>query len=109
MLVEQGVPLGEALRLTGSSLADSAVKEACYAMSFAVEDGHSLSGQVALSSALPATIVPLIRWGEKSGDLPEALRSASDLFLDRIQLRAVLLRSIARRWCLLSSLRVSGS
>ena len=40
MLVEQGVPLGEALRLTGSGLADSAVKEACYAMSFAVEDGR---------------------------------------------------------------------
>jgi len=95
MLVEQGLPLSEALRLTGRSVSDAAIREACREMSSAVEEGQSLSGQLALTSALPATLVPLVRWGEKTGDLPEALRGASDLFLDRIQLRAILLRSIA--------------
>lgn len=81
--------------MTGDSLADSAVKADCYAMSLAVEEGRSLSSELTLSAALPATLAPLVRWGEKSGDLPDALRSASDLFRDRIQLRAMLLRSIA--------------
>ena len=44
---------------------------------------------------MPASITPFVRWGERTGKLPEALRAVTDMLLRRVQMRTLLLRSIA--------------
>jgi type IV pilus assembly protein PilC len=40
-------------------------------------------------------MVPLIRWGETTGELPEALRISCEMFLQRVRTRSLLLRSVS--------------
>ena len=47
------------------------------------------------TNRLPASMRPFVAWGERTGNLPEALRAVTEMLLSRIQMRTVLLRSIA--------------
>ncbi len=44
---------------------------------------------------LPASLVPILEWGEKSGQLAEALRTAAEMFEGRVRLRATLVKQVA--------------
>lgn len=46
------------------------------------------------SSRLPLAAVPLIRWGESTGRLAEALDAAGEMYEGRVELRAQLLKTI---------------
>jgi type II secretory pathway component PulF len=59
-----------------------------------VKSGVSLTAAIEATSALPATLVPLVHWGESASDLPSALLLASDMFAGRLRMRAELLRGI---------------
>jgi general secretion pathway protein F len=95
ILVDSGVPLPDALRLTGGGVRDANVRDLCGVLSEAVSQGRSLADSLAATPCLPASLVPLVRWGEKTGELADAMRIASDMFVGRIRLRAVLLRSVS--------------
>ena len=95
VLVDNQLPLSEALALTASGVRDRNVGEACQEYAAGVRAGSRLSLLVTHSDRLPQTIVPFIEYGEKHGDLAEGLREASDLFMARLQLRASLLQSIS--------------
>jgi type IV pilus assembly protein PilC len=95
VLVDHGVPLAEALRLAGEGVRDAGLRELSRQFSAGVERGESLADLLAAAPRLPASLVPLVRWGEKTHTLGDALRSAADLFLERIRLRSMLLRSIS--------------
>ena len=41
------------------------------------------------------TLLPFVRWGEETGQLADGLRTASEMFVLRLQMRAFLLRSIS--------------
>ena len=43
---------------------------------------------------MPASIIPLIEWGEKSGELPDSFRVGQEMFEKRARLRAMMLQSV---------------
>lgn len=94
VLVEQGVPLPEALRLAAGALRDANLREVSLGWADEVEQGGRLSERIAVSPRVPASLCPVVRWGEQSGQLDEAFRVAADMFEGRVQMRAELLRTV---------------
>lgn len=95
VLLDYEIPLPRALELTADGVRDGNVREACQAMAIGAADGHSMSSLLEQSSCLPETLVPFVRSGELQGDLADALKIASQVFFERIELRATLLSSVS--------------
>ncbi len=94
VLVEQGVPLPESLRLAAGVLRDANLREVSLRLAAEVEQGGRLSGLIAGTPRVPASLGPIVRWGEQSGQLHEAFRVAAEMFEGRVQMRAELLRTV---------------
>ncbi|MBC8353045.1 MAG: type II secretion system F family protein [Planctomycetes bacterium] len=94
-MLEYDVPLPDALLLARDGVRDPDVREVAGSFASGVESGKTLSDLLTESNRLPASITPFIRWGERTGKLPDALRAVTDMLLLRVQMRTVLLRSIA--------------
>jgi type II secretory pathway component PulF len=56
--------------------------------------GQTLSQLLTAGRPLPASLVPLIRWGEKIDLLHEAFSAGKELFDRRVRIRAVMLHSV---------------
>ncbi len=95
VLLEAGLPLPEALRLTGAGMHDANYRDACRRMGDLAEQASPLSGCLDSQSGIPTSLLPLVRWGEKTGEVADSLRTAAAMFIERVRLRSVLLRSIA--------------
>ncbi len=93
-MLEYDIPLPDALLLARDGVRDPDVREVATLLAQGVEQGQTLSELLAASNRLPASITPFVRWGERTGKLPEALRAVTDMLLLRVQLRTLLLRSI---------------
>jgi type II secretory pathway component PulF len=94
LLVDHAVPLPEALRLAADGVHDANVREVGQRLAEGVQQGQSLSELVALTHRLPASLVPLLAWGERSGQLAESLRVSAEAFEERVRQRSELLRAI---------------
>jgi len=94
VLAEQGVPLPECLRLSAAATWDASMRELGGPLAAGVEQGSRLSDLMAGTRRVPVSLVPVVRWGERAGQLPEAFRVAADMFEGRLQMRAELVRSI---------------
>ncbi|MCB9940698.1 MAG: type II secretion system F family protein [Planctomycetaceae bacterium] len=94
-MLECDIPLPDALLMTRDGLSDPEVREVAVLFARGVENGRSLSDVMSDLNRLPASITPFVRWGERTGKLPEALRAVTDMLLLRVQMRTMLLRSIA--------------
>lgn len=94
-MLECGIPLPEALRLSRDGVRDPEIREVAKQFASGVEQGRTLAELLTESNRLPASITPFVHWGERTGKLPEALRAVTDMLLQRVQMRTLLLRSIA--------------
>lgn len=94
-LLTQRVQLTEALRVSSSGLRDANVAEVWNQLAAQVEQGIPLSRAMLDTHRLPASIAPLVYWGERTSSLPEALLTISDMLEGRVRLRAQLIRTIA--------------
>lgn len=94
VLLEQDVPLPEALQLAAAGVRDANLREFSGQLAQGVQQGRSLTALLATTHRLPASLGPVLAWGERSGQLAEAFRVAGDMFEGRVRLRAELLRSI---------------
>jgi type II secretory pathway component PulF len=92
-LLEQDIPLPEALRYAADGMKKADLREAGVWLALGIERGQLLSDLVESSSCLPMSSVPVLRWGEKTSSLAEAARSLSTLFADRVTNRTAWLRS----------------
>jgi general secretion pathway protein F len=90
ILIEYGIALPEALRLAAEGVRDANMGQVGRDLAEGVEQGRSLSEMMATTHRLPATLAPLVRWGERSGQLDEAFRVASEMYVGRVQMRAEL-------------------
>jgi len=91
LLVENQVPLPEALDLTAAGIGDAYVGDQCRRLARRVEKGTSLTMALVHLRTLPLSIVPLVHWGERHGELAEALRSAAEMIEGRLTLRTDML------------------
>lgn len=94
VLLEQDLPLPEALQLAAAGVHDANLRQLSGQLAQGVQHGRSLIELLTATHRLPASLGPLLGWGERSGQLAEAFRVASDMFEGRVRLRAELLRSI---------------
>jgi general secretion pathway protein F len=81
-MLGSGLPLAEALVLTGPTLANTAWREASARIAADVRSGRSLAATLGLLPRPPALLVALARTGEASGRLAPLLESAAQS-LDR--------------------------
>lgn len=95
VLLDYDIPLPRALELTSDAVRDGNVRQACRRLAVRVADGGTMANILEASHDLPATLVPFVRSGEQHGDLSGALKLASQVFVERIGLRASLIRSIS--------------
>lgn len=94
-LLDKQVPLAEALQLTAAGTRKANLRQSGLWMAEQVSNGRSFAELVEKSGCLPASAVPLLRWGEQTNALPEALRTLSALFVERVQMRTDWLRSVS--------------
>ncbi len=94
VLVRNDVPLPEALRLSAGGVRNAYVGNIVDTLATATERGRSFSDAVSENSQVPASLVPVFRWGERTGTLPEALSTTCELLSRRVRVRAVLIRAV---------------
>jgi type II secretory pathway component PulF len=94
-MLEYDIPLPDALRLARDGVRDPEVRQVATQFAQGVENGSTLSDLMTETNRLPASITPFVRWGERTGKLPDALHSVADMLLLRVRMRTLLLRSVA--------------
>ncbi len=79
-LLEAGLTVGDALRVTSRCITNYAVSKEVFAMAEKVETGTSLSEAMKKSEYLPATLKEMTGVGEKSGELVKTLKTIGDYY-----------------------------
>jgi len=79
-LLQNGVPVLTALKITEQVIANSIVKEAIAKTRDAVTDGKTLAQPLQQSKIFPQLMVDLVRIGEETGDVPGALNNLADTY-----------------------------
>ncbi|HTR42997.1 MAG TPA: type II secretion system F family protein [Pseudomonadales bacterium] len=88
-LMQNGVPVLTALKITEEVLPNVVIKEATAKTREAVTDGKALAQPIAHCKIFPQLMVDLVRIGEETGDVPGALNNIADTYESEmsIQLR----------------------
>lgn len=94
-LIEAKTPLPVALQLSADSLDDARVARDCSRMAVKAGEGMSLTAALGHARSVPRDVAPLVAWGEKSGALPEALRSVAEIFGAKARLRVDVIAILA--------------
>ena len=91
LYIEQQIPLPEALRMAADGISDKDVARQSCVLARSAANGQAISDAVVRHTRLPRSLVPLLRAGEQSGALPDALRTIGDMFENRVRLRLQLI------------------
>jgi type II secretory pathway component PulF len=79
-LLENGVPVLTALKITEQILPNVIVKEAIAKTREEVTDGKTIAQPLARSKVFPQLMVDLVKIGEDTGDVPGALKNVADTY-----------------------------
>ena len=85
-LLQNGVPVLMALKITEQVLANRLIKEAIAKTRDAVTDGKTLAQPLGQSKLFPQLMVDLVRIGEETGDVPGALNNLADTYESELQI-----------------------
>jgi type II secretory pathway component PulF len=85
-LLQNGVPVLTALKITEQVLPNRLIKEAIAKTRDAVTDGKTLAQPLAQSKIFPQLMVDLVRIGEETGDVPGALNNLADTYENELQI-----------------------
>ena len=95
VLVEARVPLPDALSLAATAMRSANMADLSQRLATGVRGGSMLSDEIRGLWWLPMSMWPITAWGEKSGELPQALRTLAEMYEGRVRLRASLIRQVA--------------
>lgn len=87
-LLQGGVRIIEALRVTGETARNTAIRRTFEPMTQAVSTGQTLAEAVEKAKVYPPMVLNLIRTGEDTGELPEMLQELAAIYEDEAE-RAV--------------------
>ncbi|MCD6339092.1 MAG: type II secretion system F family protein [Verrucomicrobia bacterium] len=79
-LLQNGVPVLTALRITEKVVSNTLVREAIARTREEVTDGKTIAQPLAKSGVFPQLMIDLIRIGEETGDVPGALRNVAETY-----------------------------
>ncbi|MCS7089416.1 MAG: type II secretion system F family protein [Verrucomicrobiota bacterium] len=85
-LLENGVPVLTALKITEQVIPNRLLKEAIARAREDVTDGKSLAQPLARSQIFPQLMVDLVKIGEETGDVPGALRNLADTYENELSI-----------------------
>ncbi|MGB8369041.1 MAG: type II secretion system F family protein [Limisphaerales bacterium] len=85
-LLQNGVPVLTALKITEQVIANRIVKEAIAKTRDAVTDGKTLAQPLQQSKIFPQLMVDLVRIGEETGDVPGALNNLAGTYENELQI-----------------------
>jgi type II secretory pathway component PulF len=94
VLLRRQLPLPEALELAADGVQDANMRDISQRLAMGVQRGTPLSELIDATYRLPATLVPLVRWGERTGRLAEAFDVAGQIYEGRSRMRADLLAAL---------------
>jgi type IV pilus assembly protein PilC len=94
ILLRHNIPLPEALRMTADGVGSNHVRNLSVTLANGVATGRSLSQLLASGRGMPRSLAPLVRWGEQTNTLADALTTGSDMYQNRVRRRSLLLQSI---------------
>ena len=84
-LLENGVPVLTALKITEEIIPNLTVKEAIAKTREEVTDGKTIAQPLARSKIFPQLMVDLVKIGEDTGDVPGALKNVADTYENELQ------------------------
>jgi type II secretory pathway component PulF len=85
-LLQNGVPVLTALKITEQVLPNLLIKEAIAKTRDAVTDGKTLAQPLGQSKLFPQLMVDLVRIGEETGDVPGSLNNLADTYESELQI-----------------------
>ncbi len=94
LLLEQDVPLPDALRLAAAGLHDADLAHGCRRLAEDVDSGRALYESMAARRQFPASLIPVMEWGQRAPALPDAFRAAAEMFEGRTHSQGSLLEAI---------------
>jgi len=94
ILVEQGIPLPEALRLAAEASSDPLLTEAALRVEADIRQGMPLGQAIQSQRLWPALVVWMVGFGEKQGTLPQALKQVAQMYRRAAETRATVLRTV---------------
>ena len=95
-LLQNGVPVLTALKITEQVLPNRLIKEAIAKTREAVTDGKTLAQPLGQSKLFPQLMVDLVRIGEETGDVPGALNNLADTYEGELQIALRVMTQLAR-------------
>jgi general secretion pathway protein F len=95
LLLDQEVPLPKALRLSGEGVGDPYLAKGCRRLARMVEDGNSLADSLPQVRQFPASLRPVVQWGQQVPALSSAFRAAAEMYNGRAYVQSTFLEVIA--------------
>ena len=93
-LLENGVPVLTALKITEQVMPNHIIKEAVAMARADVTDGKTLAQPLAKSKVFPQLMVDLVKIGEDTGDVPGALANLADTYESELQISLRVMTSL---------------
>ena len=85
LLLDQQIPLPEALRLAAGGLREADLAAGCRRVAEQVEQGRPLAEALASRRQFPPSMIPLVEWGQRSSAPADAFRAAAEMFEGRVR------------------------
>jgi type II secretory pathway component PulF len=85
-LLENGVPVLTALKITEQIIPNIMIKEAIAKTREEVTDGKTIAQPLARSKLFPQLMVDLVKIGEDTGDVPGALKNVADTYENELSI-----------------------
>jgi type II secretory pathway component PulF len=85
-LLQNGVPMLTALKITEAVIPNSIIKEATARTREAVTDGKSLAQPLAASKVFPRLMVDLVKIGEETGNVADALNNVAQTYENELNI-----------------------
>jgi type II secretory pathway component PulF len=92
VVLKQKIPLPDALRLAAHGMRNRHFAGISLKLADGVAHGRPLSQMMFSYRSLPATLIPLVEWGERQGALAECFDVGREMFTKRATVHAALVR-----------------
>jgi type IV pilus assembly protein PilC len=93
-LVSSGVPILQAIEITGKSAGNVVIEHAMSAVQVSVKEGQTISEPLQKVSVFPDMVVQMIAVGEETGSLDTMLQKVADFYEDEVNAAVKSLTSI---------------
>jgi len=93
-LISSGVPILQAIEITGKAAGNTVVEESMVSVQQSVKEGQSIAGPLEQSQVFPPMVTQMVAVGEETGSLDTMLGKVADFYEDEVNASVKSLTSI---------------